>query len=70
MDKQKETLTVAETAELLGCSKQAVRMRISPGGIWDSMGDVIDNGNGYHKTYIIYRSRVYKYINKEGPTSC
>ena len=64
---EKETMTVAEAARMLGCAQQAVREHIKR-GIW-TFGERIPGNKIDH--YIIYRRKFYRHIGIEegGKTS-
>lgn len=62
---KRETMTVKETAELLGCSPQAVREHIRQ-GIW-KFGEVIPASRTGKKCdrFMIYTRKLYKHIGME-----
>ena len=62
MQTVRETVTVNETAKILGISPQAVREQMKAGVL--PIGDVYRNsvGNGYR--YLIYREKLNRHIGK------
>lgn len=60
-----ETISVKEAAKLLGCTPQALRMRIRT-GVWQ-FGECISGkrtGNSCD-TFVIYRRKLYKHMGIE-----
>lgn len=64
MRKEKETMSAAEAARILGCSPEAVRQRIRL-GIW-KFGECIPGKKTGRKSdsFIVYRRKLYNHIGK------
>lgn len=60
----KATLTVEETAELLGISKQAVRVQIQRKIL--PFGQALPSVQGKGFRYIIPKAKVYEYLGLKG----
>lgn len=56
-----ERITIEEAANLLGVSKQAVRIMMQKKTV--DLGIVVESGN--RKTYLIFREKLNKLVGKE-----
>ena len=62
MQIERETVTVNETAKILGISPQAVREQMKAGVL--PIGDVYKNSMGSGYRYLIYREKLNRHIGK------
>lgn len=65
MKNEKETMSAAAAARILGCSPEAVRQRIRL-GIW-RFGECIPGKKTGHKSdvFVIYRRKLYQHMGKD-----
>lgn len=60
---ERETLTIEQTAKLLGMSKQGVRIQIQRGIL--PFGVAVKSVEGNEHRYIIPRRKVYEFLGME-----